>query len=166
MTAPTQLMQNDNQTRCCSTRCDGTPSRPPRSGYGPRGRDVLARRLALTLPILEPETITFELVVPPDCGHPAQQFILSGVSVSLEWNTTAPPFSPGGVWLNATAPPPYENYSYFTTYANYFTNVNSGSFFGFTHTVGGMYSFTACAVGGAPSNPTFLNGTYVEAPVV
>jgi len=118
------------------------------------------------IPLFQAENVQFTLVVVPSCsGPPAEHTVPADVTLMVQWNTTAQLFSPGGVWLNASAPPPNPLNSSVSVYVNYFTNVHGGGLFWFTDTVGGDYSFRVCAVGGAPDTPVFVNGSYVMPPL-
>jgi hypothetical protein len=114
------------------------------------------------VPLIVPQTVQWELVVSPNCnGNPAEKYVPGGEDLVVQYNTTAPFGSPGAVWINGSGPG--GGASYYVEYADGWQHPSGALIF--SNTMGGEYSFTACAVDGAPDTPVFLNGSYVLSPV-
>jgi len=114
--------------------------------------------IALSPPTaISQSTLQWQLVLTPDCHSPVERTFPSGVNVSVQASTTAPAFSPGGVWVNLTGPTTLQAYSGYTSVDS--RPAATPIVFGFLST-GGEYSFTACVVGGAPVTSVYVNGTF------
>jgi|SRR5271157_1580926 len=115
-------------------------------------------------PLFVPQTVQWGLVLAPNCnGNPAEKYFPSGENLLVQFNTTAPFFSPGAVWINWSGPQQSWG-SYQVEYAAGAQHPSGA--ISFPNTIGGEYSFNACAVDGAPDTPVYLNGSYVLSPVL
>ena len=117
------------------------------------------------IPLFVSRTVQWELILAPNCnGSPAEKYIPGGETVLLQFNTTAPYFSPGGVYLNTSGPDGIPFVSQFLQYAAGVSH--PGWYMYLSNTVAGDYSFMACAVYGAPDAPVYLNGSYALSPIL
>lgn len=117
------------------------------------------------IPLFVSRNVQWELILVPDCnGSPAEKYIPGGETVFLQFNTTAPLFSPGGVYLNTSGPDGIGWVSYYLQYAAGLSHPGQSMYL--SHTTTGDYSFRACAVSGAPDTPVYLNGSYALFPIL
>ncbi len=106
--------------------------------------------------------VEWHLILAPSCHSSAVVYSFpSGANVTAQWIVSTPPLSPGGVWLNMTAPVTTQWYSGYTSVDS--SSTPSAELFGFV-SVGGQYSFSACATDGAPGLPVYLSGQYAVPP--
>lgn len=102
--------------------------------------------------------VSWQFTLTPNCHSTVEHTFPSGASVSVVATPSAPPISPGGLWINVTGPTPTGGWN--NGYIDVDSSPAAGSqLFGFV-SVGGAYSFTACAIGGAPVTPVYVSATY------
>lgn len=131
-------------------------------GTGPRTA-LLALGVALTVVVTgilfigtHSLTVQWEVALTPDCQTSLEHSFPSGVQIAVQWTPSAPPFSPGGIWVNESGP---TSSQWVRGYLDTYVSQQQTDLSGFV-SEGGEYAFLACAVGGSPVFPVFLNATY------